>query len=163
MRLSSFVAPLFLVWTSLVVAQELVQSGDTWTIHNAKSGTVLDLSMGDNTTVTGWSLNNGPNQHWNTTWTGSHWNIQNQFTGFFLAIAGGTSAAGNGTTLIGSPEAFDWDIWHDERNDTNYRLYVPGTHFNADLWDFGNPRIGDPVTTWAAWNGTHQTWDFQRV
>ncbi|KAF5367920.1 hypothetical protein D9758_004364 [Tetrapyrgos nigripes] len=162
-------APVLSLVTSLlcllgiVFAQELIQSGDTWTIFNAKSGTVMDLNMQDNTTVIGWALNNGPNQHWNTTWTGSHWNLQNQYTGSYLSIVGDVSDAGNGVALAGSPNPFDWDIWHDNDNDTNYRLYVPGTVFNLDLWDFGLSRNGNPITLWSAWNGTHQTWTFQKA
>jgi len=39
-----------------------VQNNKVFIIKNVKGGTVVDLSQGDNVTVTGYPLNNGPNQ-----------------------------------------------------------------------------------------------------
>ncbi|KIK58577.1 carbohydrate-binding module family 13 protein [Collybiopsis luxurians FD-317 M1] len=141
-------------------AEELIQSGRTFTIINAKAGTVVDLSAGDNTTSTGWTPNNGLNQRWTTLWTGHSWNFQSVITGSYLGISG---TAANGANLTVSTTPTDWDIWHDTVNVSNYRIYIPNTAQNWDLWDFGNPVAGDPITLWQATTGVHQTWTFEQV
>jgi len=145
---------------SRVVARattELIQSGLTFTIFNVKSNTVVDLSDGDNTTVTGWASNGGPNQQWTTIWTGDSWNFQNVHSGTYLGIAG---PAENGQNLTASSTPTSWDIWHDDVNASNYRIYIPNTIQNWDLYADGDPTSGDPITLWGAWAGIHQTWSF---
>lgn len=41
-------------------------------------------------------------------------------------------------------------------------VFVPNTTYNFDLWNYGDPVPGDPITLWAKWNGLHQTWRFER-
>jgi hypothetical protein len=125
-----------------------IQTGLIFTIQNAKAGTVLDLSAGDNKTITCYPANGGKNQQWTTLWTGNSWNFQSVNTGLYLGISGTTT---NGTNLTVASTPTSWDIWHDEVNATNYRIYIPNTVQNWDLWDFGNPVAGDPVTLWQAW------------
>ncbi|KAF5376012.1 hypothetical protein D9757_008834 [Collybiopsis confluens] len=139
-------------------ATELIQSGSTFTIHNVKGGTVVDLSAGDNKTITGWTANGGKNQQWNTLWAGNSWNIQSVETGFYLGFSG---TAANGTNLTVSSTPTGWDIWHDEVNATNYRIFAPNTTQNWDLFNFGSSVAGNPITLWQTWSGVHQTWNFQ--
>jgi len=141
-------------------ASELIQTGLNFTIVNAKSGTVVDLSAGDNTTITGWTPNGGKNQQWTTLWNGNAWNFKSVGTGRYLGILGN---AGNGTNLTAASTPTDWDIWHDEVNATNYRIYYPNTTVNWDLFDYGDATPGDPITLWGAWSGIHQTWTFEEV
>ncbi|KAJ3892008.1 putative mannanase [Lentinula edodes] len=138
-------------------ATELIQSGSVFTIHNVKADTVVDLSAGDNTTITGWSLNGGKNQQWTTLWSGESWNFQSVATGLYLGIVG---IPGNGTNLTVASTPTAWDIWHDTVNETNYRIFVPNTTVNWDLWGYGDATSGDPITLWGTWSGIHQTWRF---
>ncbi|GAW04592.1 carbohydrate-binding module family 13 protein [Lentinula edodes] len=139
---------------------ESIQSGSVFTIHNVKADTVVDLSAGDNTTVTGWSLNGGKNQQWTTLWSGESWNFQSVATGLYLGIVG---TPGNGTNLTVASTPTAWDIWHDTVNETNYRIFVPNTTVNWDLWGYGDATSGDPITLWGTWSGIHQTWRFVQV
>ncbi|KAJ3739962.1 putative mannanase [Lentinula detonsa] len=138
-------------------ATEPIQSGLVFTIHNVKADTVVDLSAGDNKTITGWSLNGGKNQQWTTIWTGESWNFQSVETGLYLGFTG---TAGNGTNLTVASTPTAWDIWHDTVNETNYRIFAPNTTVNWDLWGYGDAISGDPITLWGAWSGIHQTWRF---
>ncbi|KAJ3718214.1 putative mannanase [Lentinula raphanica] len=144
----------------LRATSELVQSGSVFTIHNVKSGTVVDLSAGDNKTITGWALNGGKNQQWETIWSGNSWNFKSVETGLYLGFTG---TAGNATNLTVASTPTGWDIWHDTVNETNYRIFAPNTTVNWDLWDYGNAVSGDPITLWGAWSGIHQTWRFVQV
>lgn len=43
------------------------------------------------------------------------------------------------------------------------RVFAPFTVYNLDLWNYGDPVPGDPITLWGKWNGVHQTWKFVQV
>jgi len=137
-----------------------VTSNSTYVVTNVKSGTVMDLSAGDNSTITGWSPNGGVNQKWTLNWTGSAWTFRSNYTGTYLSIAGSPA---DGTRLVASPTAFEWHIWRDQANPNTFRIFVPNTYENLDLWADGDPTPGDPITLWTAWSGIHQTWNFTQV
>ena len=40
------------------------------------------------------------------------------------------------------------------------RVFVPNTKENLDLYNYGDPTIGTPITLWTTWAGLHQTWKF---
>ncbi|SJL15871.1 uncharacterized protein ARMOST_19379 [Armillaria ostoyae] len=136
-----------------------VDSGSTYKIRNAKSGTVLDLSGVDNTAIIGYPDHNGANQQWTLTWTGRSWTFRSVSSNQYLGLAG---ASGNGTKLLAVAEPFEWDIWHDEIDQTTFRVFAPNTTYNFDLWNYGDSVPGDPITLWTKWNGLHQTWRFER-
>ncbi|KAE9404205.1 putative mannanase [Gymnopus androsaceus JB14] len=131
-------------------ATELIQSGLTFNIHNVKSGTVMDLSGVDNKSIIGYPLDSvgGENQKWTTLWTGEAWNFQNALTGAYLGIAG-TAQDGQNLTVSTTPTG--WDIWHDTVNETNYRVFIPNTSQNWDLYADGDATPGDPITLWGEW------------
>ncbi|KAK0432363.1 ricin B-like lectin [Armillaria borealis] len=154
-----------------------VDSGSTYKIRNAKSGTVLDLSGVDNTAIIGYPDHNGANQQvyfclpssyfsllsrcsGPLTWTGRSWTFRSVSSSQYLGLAG---TSGNGTKLLAVAEPFEWDIWHDEIDQTTFRVFAPNTTYNFDLWNYGDSVPGDPITLWAKWNGLHQTWRFERV
>ncbi|KAK7030860.1 hypothetical protein VNI00_013969 [Paramarasmius palmivorus] len=139
---------------------EIVQSGQTYRIINASSGTLLDLSQDDNRSIIGWPRNDGANQRWTVTWAGDGWTFKSVSSGMYLGIA---DNAVNGVPLIAKQDPTIWHIWHDQMNNENYRVYIPNTVQNWDLYDYGSKRPGDPVTLWTAWNGVHQTWKFEPV
>ncbi|KAJ7724854.1 ricin B-like lectin [Mycena metata] len=139
---------------------EIVQSGLTYRITNAKAGTVVDLSGGDNRSIIGYPYHAGPNQHWMVTWTGHAWTIRSLSSGLYLSLGG---TPGDGTPLIATSTPFEFDIWHDETDKANYRIFVPNTKLNLDLYNDGNPTPGTPITLWYQWAGIHQTWKFERV
>lgn len=139
------------------MSQELVQSGQTYTITNAKSGTVMDLSGLDNRSVIGFPAHGGPNQKWTLNWTGRSWTFQSVYSGLYLALDGSPS---DGTRLVAAATPAEWHIWHDDVDPSAYRIFVPFTRFNLDLYGHGNPAPSTPITTWYTWRGIHQTWRF---
>ncbi|KAF8881705.1 ricin B-like lectin [Gymnopilus junonius] len=139
-----------------------VNSGSTYLITNVKAGTAMDLSAGDNTTVLGWPVNGdggSANQHWAMNWTGQRWTFQNIYTGKFLTAVG----TADGSNITASDVPFGWDIWPDENDSNTFRIFVPATHENLDLWGHGLATPGNPITLWWTWNGLHQTWNFTKV
>jgi len=137
-----------------------VNSGSTYVIMNVKSTTVIDLSAGDNKTVTGWSSNGGDNQKWKMNWTGNSWTFQNVATGTYLGIQGNTT---NGLPIVAVSSPFEWHIWRDNVNPNTFRIFIPNTIQNLDLYANGLPTLGDPITLWTTWSGIHQTWIFNQV
>ncbi|KAF9530784.1 hypothetical protein CPB83DRAFT_892417 [Crepidotus variabilis] len=155
-----------------------VNTNTTYIISNVKAGTVIDLSAGDNRTVTGWAKNGGPNQKWVLNWTGNAWNIKNNYTGTYLSIDGSPA---DGTRLVAAPAPFAWHIWRDANNTNTFRyslspvlllspeidvliescsIFVPNTNENIDLYGQGISTSGNPITLWYNWTNTHQTWNF---
>jgi len=140
-----------------------VNSGSTYLITNVKAGTAVDLSAGDNTTVTGWTVNGASgsaNQHWAMNWTGNSWTFRSVYTGHYLSING---TAADGTGIVASATPFGWDIWRDDNNTNTFRIFVPNTIQNLDLYGDGLKTPGDPITLWSTWDGLHQTWNFTQV
>jgi hypothetical protein len=137
-----------------------VNSGSTYVIQNVKSGTVMDLSAFDNTTVIGWPANGGKNQQWTMGWTGKAWTFKSGSTGLFLAVSG---TAADGAKLVSSSTPFEWHIWRADNDPNTFRVFVPFTHQNIDLFNQGDPTPGTPITTWWTWEGLHQTWKFTQV
>jgi hypothetical protein len=134
-----------------------VNSGLTYVITNVKAGTVIDLSAGDNKTVTGWAYNGGTNQKWTMNWVGNGWTFQNQNTQTYLGIEG---TPADGLPLVAVSTPFTWHIWRDETNSSTYRIFVPNTIYNLDLFGYGLTTSGDPIQLWTTWSGLHQTWTF---
>ncbi|KAJ7437864.1 ricin B-like lectin [Mycena galericulata] len=139
---------------------EIVQSGGTYRILNAKAETAMDLSGGDNKSIIGYPYHNGENQHWTLTWTGDSWTFRSASSGLYLGLDGPPA---DGTHLVATSTPFQFDIWHDEKNTQNYRIFVPNTSYNFDLYGDGDSTPGTPITLWYRWAGIHQTWSFERV
>lgn len=140
---------------SHLVTRDTISSGQTYKITNVKSGTVVDLSAGDNTTIIGYPDHDGSNQRWTFEWTSGAWAIKSAGLGTYIGLSG---TAANGTSLAAVSSPVTWDIWFDSVNPSNYRLFVHNTTQNWDLADFGNSTPGTHVQTWARWSGVHQTW-----
>ncbi|KAF9037429.1 hypothetical protein BDP27DRAFT_1348006 [Rhodocollybia butyracea] len=120
-------------------AREEIQPNGTYMIENAKSGTVVDLSGTDNTSIIGYPLTAAKTKKWSTIWTGENWNIQSVSTGSLHTL---------GISCI------------DELNATDFRIYSSNTTETWDLYNYGDPTPGDPITLWGAWAAIHQTWNF---
>ncbi|KAG6888446.1 hypothetical protein C0992_008475 [Termitomyces sp. T32_za158] len=141
-------------------APELIQSGNVYTITNAKSGTVVDLSGRDQRSLIGFPLFNTTNQQWRLDWTNIGWTFQSVGSGLYIGIDGSNS---DGTRLVAQSTPFGWDIWHDDVDPSTYRIYIHGTTLNWDLFGQGNPAPETPITLWFKWAGVHQTWKFALV
>ncbi|EAU83564.2 hypothetical protein CC1G_07937 [Coprinopsis cinerea okayama7 len=165
---------------------EKIQDGRTYAIRNIKSGTVVEVAKDNKSSasflvsnrlgevvqhrhveltmfviiVVGNVLNSAPNQKWTTNWTGKGWTLRSVASGQYLSIAGPPA---NGTKLVLSAAAFEWHIWHDEVYPGVYRIFVPYTTQNLDLYNYGDFAPGTPVTLWNRWEGAHQLWDFDPV
>ncbi|KNZ79033.1 hypothetical protein J132_04733, partial [Termitomyces sp. J132] len=135
------------------------QSGNVYTITNAKSGTVVDLSGRDNRSIIGFPFFNTTNQQWKLEWTSIGWTFQSVGSGHYIGIDGSQS---DGTRLVAQTTPFGWDIWHDEVDPSTYRIVVPETSFNVDLSNFGDPNNGTLVAIWGQWEALNQTWRFEQ-
>ncbi|KXN83013.1 hypothetical protein AN958_01948 [Leucoagaricus sp. SymC.cos] len=136
-----------------------VSSGQTYKITNVKSGTVVDLSGVDNHTIIGYPYHNGQNQHWTFNWTGKAWTIRSVSSGQYLGTDSTNYA--DGTKLVAVAQPFEWHIWRDDANQNTFRIFVPFTHFNVDLNNYGSPIAGEPISLWWTWEGLHQTWKIE--
>ncbi|KAH7910082.1 carbohydrate-binding module family 13 protein [Hygrophoropsis aurantiaca] len=138
-----------------------IQSGGTYVLINAQSHTALDLSGGDKRSITGWELNNGDNQKWEFYQEqDGKWTIKSKGSDLFLGIEHGREH-GNYTPVVPVPHPFHWDIFHDEKDDSLFRIFVHGTTFNIDLSDKGNAADGTPVHLWTKWSGRNQCWELK--
>ncbi|KAG5638065.1 hypothetical protein H0H81_002033 [Sphagnurus paluster] len=136
-----------------------IESDKTYIVVNGKSGTVLDLTGTHGHPVVGWSDNGGDNQKWHLEHNNNQWTFRNVGTGRYLGLAGGDLR--DDLPVQGVEHAVPWDIWPDEQDGSVFRIFVPGTPFNVDLTDFGNPENGTCVAIWGKWaDGRNQTWRF---
>ncbi|KAK1219529.1 hypothetical protein PQX77_017717 [Marasmius sp. AFHP31] len=141
---------------------QVIEGGATYRIVNVKSGTLVDLSQADFTSIIGYTRNDGSNQHWTLNWAGNAWHIQSQSNGAFLGL-GGSGQPVDGVPLVAKADPTPWHIWQDSVNPDAYRIYIPFTTQNWDLYADGDATPGNRVTLWSAWSGVHQTWTFERV
>ncbi|THH15412.1 hypothetical protein EW146_g5051 [Bondarzewia mesenterica] len=138
-----------------------IERGATYSLVNVKSGTALDLSGADGRSIIGYGFHGHGNQQWVLEQpNGSEWTFRSVETGKYLDIDG---EPGNGTLIVASDYPREWDIWPDEQDDSVYRIFIHNTSYNVDLSDHGNPNPGTPVTLWSKWEGTNQTWRFERA
>ncbi|KAH7886665.1 carbohydrate-binding module family 13 protein [Phlebopus sp. FC_14] len=137
-----------------------IQSGDRYRLTNVKSGTTLDLSGGDNRSIIGYQYHGGPNQAWTFRRTGNLWIIESQ--GKYLTIDVDQGLR-DGTQVIAESGPFEWLVEDEPGFDGVIRLLVPGTNFNIDLSDHGNPTPGTKVELWGKWDGHNQLWKLDKV
>ena len=137
-----------------------MNSGSSYKIINAQAGTAVDLSGTDNKSIIGWPSHSGDNQKWTIDWIGNAWTFRNVRSGQYLGLG---AASTDGTRLVAVDEPVGWHIWHDEEDPSTFRIFVPFTRYNLDLYNYGDPIAGDPITLWSKWNGRHQTWRFENV
>lgn len=60
------------------------------------------------------------------------------------------------------PVCFFVTLYIPKESQLPFRIYVPNTYENLDLWANGDPTPGDPITLWTGWNAVHQTWNFTK-
>ncbi|RXW14169.1 hypothetical protein EST38_g11685 [Candolleomyces aberdarensis] len=97
-----------------------VEHGQRYRIVNAKSGTVVDLSAKDGTSVAGWDFHGQSNQIWEASQAFGFWNFKNVGHGKYLALE--NEDYRNGLKVIGSNSRYNWHIWPDQRDISVWRL-----------------------------------------
>ncbi|CAL1702567.1 unnamed protein product [Somion occarium] len=138
-----------------------IEEGHKYRLVNAKSGTTLDLSGGDNKSLIGYDWHGGENQKWILERQGSGWTFKNAASGLYFSVEGN---AEDGSPVTASENPTQWDIWPDEEDGSVYRIFLPNTRFNIDLADHGNPTPGTLVTLWNKWHpGVNQCWRFEQA
>ncbi|KAI0631469.1 ricin B-like lectin [Trametes polyzona] len=139
-----------------------LQGGKTYKITNAKGGTVLDLSGGqENSPITGYQWHGGANQRWTLEEANGTYHFRNAATGLYIGFDGEPK---NFTPIIAASKAASWEIKPDHQDPSVFRVYLKGTDYVLDLSDHGNPNPGTPVTLWKKWEGgTNQTWRFEEA
>eukprot|EP00914_Ancora_sagittata_P003803 GHVO01008196.1.p1 GENE.GHVO01008196.1~~GHVO01008196.1.p1 ORF type:complete len:141 (+),score=5.18 GHVO01008196.1:27-449(+) len=138
-----------------------LQSGNTYTIVNAKSRTAIDLSGGDGKSIIGFDYHGQGNQQWRFEQRGdARWVIRSVSSGKSLDFEG---EAHDGAPVIATSSEREWDIWPEQSVQDGFRIFVPGTKQNIDLSDHGNPAPGTPVTLWYTWEGLNQVWLVRRA
>ncbi|KIL63079.1 carbohydrate-binding module family 13 protein [Amanita muscaria Koide BX008] len=137
----------------------MVNSG-LYHITNAKSGTALDQSGTDEGAIIGWDSHQGDNQKWYIEARGNgRFTIRNKGSGQFIGLR--TNQLKDDVRAVSVNYQHEWEIRQDDNDDHVWRFYVPGTPFNLDLTDNGNPRGGTPVAIWGKWQGRNQCWRLQ--
>ncbi|KAM5531421.1 hypothetical protein V8D89_000909 [Ganoderma adspersum] len=138
-----------------------LENGKTYKITNAKGGTVLDLSGGqDQSPITGYNFSGGDNQKWVAEQQDQNWRFKNPATGLFIGYSGD---ANNNTPVKAMKNPTIWDVRPDQENPDTMRACVAGTDYCLDLSGHGNSNPGTPVTLWKKWGGANQTWRFEQV
>ncbi|KAF8641645.1 hypothetical protein AX16_009871 [Volvariella volvacea WC 439] len=139
-----------------------LESGTHYILVNRKSGTVLDLSGGDGVSILGWSGHGGDNQKWEAIYSYDDsnpvWNFRNVANGRYLGVEGELR---DGLRVQGVDWEYQWVL--EPQGDDYYRILAPGTPFNVDLTDYGNPENGTPVELWGRWEAENQQWRFERA
>ncbi|KAI0710824.1 ricin-type beta-trefoil lectin domain-like-domain-containing protein [Earliella scabrosa] len=160
-----------------------VQGGKTYKITNAKGGTVLDLSGGqENSPITGYNFNGGSNQQVRppslvvyplftaflpshapnelTTTTHAQWLLEDSGNGHFKLKNAATGLyigfqgePSNGAPVSAVRNGTEFEIKQDKTDNSVLRCFVAGTLYCLDLSDHGNPNPGTPVTLWKKWEG----------
>ncbi|KAI0821755.1 ricin B-like lectin [Trametes gibbosa] len=139
-----------------------LQAGKTYKITNAKGGTVLDLSGGqDHSPITGYQWNGGANQKWQLEQCGDSCTLKNETTGLYHGYDGEHK---DFTPIIASQNPARWHIRPDAKDPSTFVLLLEGTNLSLDLSDHGNATPGTPVTLWQKWEGgLNQTWRFEEA
>ncbi|TFK90709.1 carbohydrate-binding module family 13 protein [Polyporus arcularius HHB13444] len=139
-----------------------VQAGKAYKITNAKAGTVIDLSGGqESSPLTGYAYHGADNQKWELEDANGKYHLKNVATGLYVGFDGEPN---NGTPVVASSRPFEWEVRPDDHNPEVLRVFVAGTQYCLDLSDHGNPNPGTPVTLWKKWEGgTNQTWRFEEA
>ncbi|KAL5501241.1 hypothetical protein ACEPAH_9628 [Sanghuangporus vaninii] len=136
-----------------------IQPG-TYKLINVKAGTALDLSGGDNRTIIGFEDTGGDNQKWTISEPDSDDNqtIYCQAKNLYLAIE---DAPNDWTRVIASSSPDKWAIRRDSNDSSVWRVFFPGTGFNFDLANHGDPTPGTVIHLWSATDGQNQLWRFE--
>jgi len=137
-----------------------IKDGARYIIHNVKGTTVLDLNGSDGRTIIGYPRHGGKNQQWETIRTENGWHIKSVGSDKYLSLDGEPR---DDVRLIATQRPFEWHLWDDAKNTSTIRICVPNTKHNVDLTDYGNSAPGTPIAIWGRWEGTNQTWKFERV
>ncbi|KAL7278219.1 hypothetical protein ACG7TL_008194 [Trametes sanguinea] len=138
------------------------EANKVYKITNAKGGTVLDLSGGqDGSPITGYQWHSGANQRWQLEQHGDVYRLKNAATGLFINVDGEPK---NFAPIVASTKWADFEIRPDSNDPSTFRVFLKGTNFVLDLSDHGNPNPGTPVTLWESWEGgSNQTWRFEEA
>ncbi|OSC98570.1 carbohydrate-binding module family 13 protein [Trametes coccinea BRFM310] len=139
-----------------------IEANKVYKITNAKGGTVLDLSGGqDGSPITGYQWHSGANQRWQLEQHGDVYRFKNAATGLFINVDGEPK---NFAPIVASTKWADFEIRPDSNDPSTFRVFLKGTNFVLDLSDHGNPNPGTPVTLWESWEGgSNQTWRFEEA
>jgi len=81
--------------------------------------------------------------------------IKSAGSGKYIGIEGN---AEDGTPLVAVDNAYVWNIWPDERDNSHFRIFAPNTNKNFDLSDHGSSTPGTKVQLWDKTPGKGQTW-----
>ncbi|KAK6516224.1 hypothetical protein TWF506_006133 [Arthrobotrys conoides] len=133
-------------------------------IVNVATGTAIDLSGMDRTSVSSWTVHGAENQQWTFESHEDHWRIRNVGTGRYLAPSESFDKINDGTRIISSADPADWNIGlHEEASKVAYRMFVPNYHrpINFDLMG-ASSADGAPIALWGMWDGRHQLWYFKK-
>ncbi|CAA7264512.1 unnamed protein product [Cyclocybe aegerita] len=138
------------------------EKGARYIITNVKGGTAIDLDGTNNRDIIGYPKHGGPNQQWELVSVDNHddWYLKNVRSGTYIGFDGQHF---DGTKLISKSEPFTWRILPDEKDCSVYRIFVPWTNMNLDLSNHGDSKPCTPISLWGKWEGTNQTWRFEKV
>lgn len=138
-----------------------IESGKKYRIRNLKSGTILDLSGGDNKSIIGYQQNDGANQHWQAIRDGDKWQLVSCHNADFLGI--GCASPNDDVPLQGQQHHSEWLINQMQGTQDVFQIVYPNSNFVVDLAQKGNCANGTLITLWGNWHGENQKWRFEPV
>ncbi|KAF3225931.1 hypothetical protein TWF192_010948 [Orbilia oligospora] len=135
-------------------------------ITNVATGTAIDFSGTDGTSISGWSVHGWGNQQWTLESYEGHWRIRNVDSGRYLAPSEPFEKINDGTRVISSTEPANWNIGSHivDGSKVAYRMFVPDYHrpINMDLAE-GKSADGTHIVLWGMSDGRNQLWYFSKV
>ncbi|KAJ3547396.1 hypothetical protein NM688_g5408 [Phlebia brevispora] len=108
-----------------------VWKAGVYSLINAGSGTVLDLSGGDGTSIIGFPPHHGPNQQWLFTPLGEGYTIRSVSSGLYLTVE---NSILDNAGIVASPFPVTWKIKAAyEGGELYLRIFWPSESFSFDL------------------------------
>ncbi|PIL28081.1 hypothetical protein GSI_09835 [Ganoderma sinense ZZ0214-1] len=136
----------------------MIASNRTYKLVNVAAGNVLDLSGSNNSLVVGGDWHAGDNQKWHVDEVNGGWMLRNIATGLYLGINGDAKDLAPAAMVA---EVFHWNIVPYESDSSAFRLFVPNTSYNLDLYG-GEAKPGTPVIIYTKHvPGDNQAWRFE--
>ncbi|KZT01972.1 carbohydrate-binding module family 13 protein [Laetiporus sulphureus 93-53] len=132
-----------------------------YVLLDARNGTALDLSGGDQKTLICLPAHMGPNQQWEFIPSGKGYTIRSACAssrGLYLTL----EDIYDNAPIVASPFPASWNVQIDEKEET-LRISWPNTEYVMDLIDWGNAEPGAKVKLMKEKPGERcQTWRYIR-
>ncbi|EGX50856.1 hypothetical protein AOL_s00054g942 [Orbilia oligospora ATCC 24927] len=134
-------------------------------ITNVATGTAIDFSGTDGSSISGWSMHGWRTQQWTLESYEDHWRIRNVESGRYLAPSEPFEKINGGTRIISSTEPANWNLGTHivDGSKVAHRMFVPdySPAINMDLWG-ADSADGTEIKLWSMADARNQLWYFSK-